>query len=227
MPFANSQQPFAFAFRAKPEASEQRIDSGYNQNRPTSDNGNSVAYVNTFALAITDPLICERFWSHVDKLGSLHPILGTRCWLWTANVVGHGNKNRRLNSCHGQFTYRLSGQRQQHHVYAHRFAWGITYGPIEAGLQILHQCDVPPCVNVAHLFTGSQADNMKDAARKHRFTVPRTRSLTLFERLAIYHTQSYRGVGEDLAKQYGVTPACISLTRSGRFIGAPHKEKAS
>jgi hypothetical protein len=96
----------------------------------------------------------------------------------------------------------------------------LAHGPIPPGLQVLHRCDIPPCVNAAHLFLGTQADNIKDAAAKQRLTVPRTCTLSLFDRLEIFHMPPYRGMGVDLAARYGVTKAAISLIRGGRFIGS-------
>lgn len=52
---------------------------------------------------------------------------------------------------------------------AHRVAWEKAHGPIPDGLQVLHRCDNPPCVNVDHLFLGTRFDNMQDAAAKGRF----------------------------------------------------------
>lgn len=53
-------------------------------------------------------------------------------------------------------------------VYAHRRAWELTYGPIPLGMQVLHRCDTPPCINPEHLFLGTQSDNMRDKVRKGR-----------------------------------------------------------
>ena len=53
-------------------------------------------------------------------------------------------------------------------TYAHRDAWITKHGPIPKGLQILHTCDNPPCVNLEHLFVGTQSDNMKDKVDKGR-----------------------------------------------------------
>lgn len=92
-----------------------------------------------------------RFWSHVDNSGE--------CWLWigahtrngygSAHAPGHGGKT----------------------LLAHRVAWELTYGPIPDGMNVCHNCpagDRPDCVNPAHLFLGSQAENIHDMIGKQR-----------------------------------------------------------
>ena len=87
----------------------------------------------------------ERFWKQVEKTDS--------CWNWT----GHSKAG-----WHGLFTWnKRQGQ-------AHRYAWERERGPITDGLFVLHRCDNPKCVRVAHLFLGTQLDNMRDMALKGR-----------------------------------------------------------
>lgn len=150
--------------------------------------------------------IGDRFWSKVDKSGS--------CWLWTANKVG-GNHSR---IPYGQFT--LAGpDGRRIAVYAHRYAWGLTHGPIPAGLQVLHvHCDNPLCIRPDHLALGTQADNLADASSKNRLNIPRpkNRKLTdeqvrqMFVMRAAGHTQ------REIARQFHVSTSFISLTLNGK-----------
>lgn len=91
------------------------------------------------------------FWAKVDFDGPVpahRPDLGP-CWLWTGGLftTGYGavRWERRMRT-------------------AHSVAWELEHGP--ATLFVLHECDVRPFIR--HLFEGTQADNMADAAAKGR-----------------------------------------------------------
>lgn len=90
-----------------------------------------------------------RFWEKVQKTPS--------CWLWTAakNEKGYG----------------IFGLRKETDK-AHRIAWRLTIGEIPIGLFVLHKCDVPNCVNPAHLFLGTNLDNVRDMIAKGRNSPP-------------------------------------------------------
>lgn len=56
--------------------------------------------------------------------------------------------------------------------YAHRLVWELVHGPIPAGMVVCHRCDNRGCINISHLFLGTQADNVHDAIRKGRASPP-------------------------------------------------------
>jgi hypothetical protein len=51
---------------------------------------------------------------------------------------------------------------------AHRVAWKLIYGAIPKNMCVLHSCDNRKCVNVHHLFLGTQDDNIADMLAKGR-----------------------------------------------------------
>ncbi len=89
----------------------------------------------------------RRFWNNVNKT-----ISQKGCWLWSAGTFRKG---------YGCFNVACK-------PYAtHRLAWLLTYGEMPA-LQVLHTCDTPRCVNPAHLFLGTNQDNVDDRETKGR-----------------------------------------------------------
>ncbi len=60
-------------------------------------------------------------------------------------------------------------------ILTHRASWIINVGPIPEGMNVLHNCpggDNPSCVNPAHLWLGTIADNNHDMMNKGRARFP-------------------------------------------------------
>lgn len=53
-------------------------------------------------------------------------------------------------------------------IKTHRASWFANFGPVPKGLNILHKCDVPLCINPDHLFIGTPLDNARDKEAKGR-----------------------------------------------------------
>lgn len=95
----------------------------------------------------------QRFWSKVRKTDG--------CWLWVGSKNDDGYGRLQLNGGGGSSQPRRCGA-------AHRISWALANGEVPAGLSVLHRCDVPACCNPAHLFLGTQADNVRDMYAKGR-----------------------------------------------------------
>lgn len=144
----------------------------------------------------------ERFWPKVAK----SPDGG--CWNWTAAKTAFG---------YGKIYDRGSI------VGAHCFSFELANGPIPAGMWVLHRCDNPACVNPAHLFLGTSADNVRDmdAKGRRRGWSPRGESNPA-AKLKAYQVNEIRDAlaaktnRAELARRYSVSPHLITAIAQGK-----------
>lgn len=146
----------------------------------------------------------DRFWEKVEKT--------SKCWLWTAglNTSGYGN--------FWDGTYHDNGRPKM--VGAHIWVYERYVGP-RGGLDVLHRCDTPRCVNYELcLWLGTRGDNNRDRAAKGRSARgERAGRALLTEEQAIEILTRYRAGGviqRELAEEYGVSRGAIDGLLSGR-----------
>jgi hypothetical protein len=93
-----------------------------------------------------------------------HVKLSCGCWIWLLRTSlkgagGHQYARWSIGS-------RTDGSRKL--VVVHRWIYEQTRGPIPAGHVVCHTCDIPECVNPAHLWLGTVKDNVDDMRAKGR-----------------------------------------------------------
>lgn len=131
----------------------------------------------------------------------------TECWLFTgakSNGYGHLKAGGRW-------------------YMAHRLSYELHRGPIPKGLNVLHNCpggDNRACINPAHLWLGTQRDNIRDACSKGTHTYqPGFRDI--YRKLTEADVRQIRSLlssvsGVELARRFNVNRRTIWKIKSGR-----------
>lgn len=143
--------------------------------------------------------VADRFWKHVDKAGD--------CWVWTAYIAPHGYGALQISKSIGPRS-------------AHRVSWEVNRGPIPAGVYVLHKCDNRKCVNPAHLFLGTQAENMRDMVSKGRSLRGEKcgrRKLNAVQVDEIRLHTLLKVPQKDIAAKYGITRENVRLITNGKY----------
>ncbi len=149
----------------------------------------------------------ERYWAKV----SIKDV--NECWPWLARITPEG---------YGQL--RMGGK----HIYAHRLAYMLAYGPIPKGNVIRHICDTRHCVNPAHLLRGTNADNAKDYAERGKGNPPvttigggekhsnNTRPNAKLTKADVLAIRASPKTGAELCNEYGITSPTMHRIRTGK-----------
>jgi hypothetical protein len=82
------------------------------------------------------------------------PVTESGCWLWEGSLNGGNYPSISVNGKNASVT-RI--------MLEHKLG-----RPIKVAHQANHHCDVPLCINPAHLYEGSQADNERDKVDRGR-----------------------------------------------------------
>lgn len=127
----------------------------------------------------------------------------SECWTWS----GPTSEGRGVLSVNGQ----------RH--YAYRVAYECWVDPIPPGYVICHRCDNPICMNPAHLFAGTQLDNIDDMTVKGR-SVHGTKNhhaVLSPESVATVMGLLAAGIPQPrIAAKFGVARTTISAISTGR-----------
>jgi hypothetical protein len=128
------------------------------------------------------------------------------CWEWTGprNGAGYGS----MNVARVAWT-------------AHRLSYALHHGDIPDGAFVCHRCDNPPCVNPAHLYAGTAADNNRDREERQRLLHPVGEDVpvSVLTNQQVREIRSLVASGErhaTLAARFGVCKATISHIVTGR-----------
>jgi HNH endonuclease len=148
--------------------------------------------------------LAKRFWMKVDTNGPVpeHRTELGQCWLWLGARTGN----------HGYGSVGI--ERGKTTTTAHRIAWQLEHGTDPGAMHVLHKCDNKLCVRPAHLFIGTQAENIADMMAKGRYvSAPKPRGsaqwqakLTEDDVLDIRSVHAFGGSCADIASAYGMTP---------------------
>ena len=123
------------------------------------------------------------------------------CWIWQGGKRGDYGAGR------------LNGKTED----AHRVSYQLFVGEIPDGLEVMHGCNTPLCVNPAHLSLGTHAENMAQTAGRRQSMSPARGSrhglskLTEADVVAIWGYRKSELSHREIGKMFGVSGTNITV----------------
>lgn len=131
------------------------------------------------------------------------------CWIWKASKNSRG---------YGNFWHEGKSWK------AHRFSYAMYCGSIPEGMDILHSCDNPSCVNPEHLRAGTHLQNMHDMISRGRSPDRRGENngksrLTRFGVQYIRDMYAFGFKTPEIAKKFNINPSTVRRIVTHRYGG--------
>lgn len=143
----------------------------------------------------------ERFWNQVVRRGD------DECWEWISSHRKNGYAIISAKTSSGNY------------LFAHRYSYLLAHGEIPDEMWVLHRCDNRLCVNPAHLFLGTSADNVADKVAKGRQAKGEDSPLAILTEGKVREIRSlYPEVSSSkLSAMYGVSHTTICRILNGKL----------
>lgn len=137
-----------------------------------------------------------------DPTTNYIPEPNTGCYLFLGHCGSHG---------YGRVQSGKGPNRKSEML--HRVVWKKAGREIPDGMLICHKCDTPSCINLDHLFLGTEKDNRDDMYRKGRQAKGERHGQTKLTLETVLRIRELRAQGKkvkDLAKEFSSSPATVS-----------------
>lgn len=147
-------------------------------------------------------MVCR--WTADSLYARVSPEPMSGCWLWEGYA-------RYITPNYLQPEGYFQGKKQR----VAKIAWLLHNGAVPSGLHVLHQCNNSVCVNPAHLYLGTHAQNMADLKTSDRAR----NSYTKVTKQQLKAARDQRALGASLstcAQQLGITRKAMSRLFNGR-----------
>ncbi len=117
---------------------------------------------------------------------------------------------------YGKYTIGSRGRGVRKTWRTHRLVWTLLHGAIPSGMCVCHRCDNRACMNPAHLFLGTNDENMADMVKKGRASRGvRNHSAILTEEI-VRQIRAYNGNHCETGRHFGVSRLVIRRVRRGQ-----------
>jgi len=122
------------------------------------------------------------------------------CWIWMGAFNGR---------------YGVASWRSRR-WYAHRLSLVAHGGRTTEEDVVCHRCDVPLCINPAHLFAAPQSTNLADMRAKGRAPDGDRHGMAKLLPAQVIAIRADRRLLREIAGQYAISEATVSYIRNGK-----------